>query len=293
MRTMKRMDAMRFLGPLVLLVCATECFAQTTVFNYQGRLTEAGGPASGTYEMQFKLFDAPEGGTQQPQATPVTLTFAGAQAIPVANGVFTVQLDFGANAFPGVNRYLEIGVRHPGETSFTLLSPRQQLTSTPYAVRALSAAAADTATNSQQLGGTAADQFVRTDDARLSDARSPASGSGNYVQNTTTQQASSNFNVSGNGTAGGTLSGNTVNTATQYNLGGRRVLGAAGSNLFVGIGAGQSNTIGNTMGNGNSFVGANAGINNTFSFDNSFFGASAGEQNTLGFGNTFVGGSVG
>jgi hypothetical protein len=29
------------------------------------------------------------------------------------------------------------------------------------------------------------------------------SGSGNYIQNTTTQQASANFNISGNGTAGG------------------------------------------------------------------------------------------
>src|SRR5438874_9399807 len=35
-------------------------------------------------------------------------------------------------------------------------------------------------------------------------------GSGNYIQNATTQQASSNFNISGNGNAGGTLSGNIV-----------------------------------------------------------------------------------
>src|SRR6266550_3928282 len=150
-RAMKRMNARRFLAPLVLLVCATECFAQTTAFTYQGRLTDAGPPASGSYDMQFKLFDTAAGGTQQPQASPVTITFEGEQAVPVAKGVFTVQLDFGAGAFPGADRYLEVGVRHHGETTFTPISPRQQVISTPYAIRALSAAAADTATNSQQL----------------------------------------------------------------------------------------------------------------------------------------------
>jgi hypothetical protein len=39
-------------------------FAQTTAFTYQGRLTDAGNPASGNYDLQFKLFDAPSGGTQ-------------------------------------------------------------------------------------------------------------------------------------------------------------------------------------------------------------------------------------
>jgi hypothetical protein len=31
--------------------------------------------------------------------------------VQVASGVFTVQLDFGAAAFPGADRYLEIGVK--------------------------------------------------------------------------------------------------------------------------------------------------------------------------------------
>ena len=40
-------------------------------------------------------------------------------------------------------------------------------------------------------------------------------GSSNYSQNATSQQAASNFNISGNGTAGGLLTGNTVNAAMQ------------------------------------------------------------------------------
>jgi hypothetical protein len=69
------------------------------------------------------------------------------------------------------------------------------------------------------------------------------SGSSNYIQNTMSQQASSNFNISGNGTAGGTLSANIVNATMQYDVNGSRLLGTAGlGNLFVGVAAGQANT---------------------------------------------------
>jgi hypothetical protein len=37
-----------------------------------------------------------------------------------------------------------------------------------------------------------------------------------YIQNTTVQQPSSNFNISGNGTAAGTLAGAIVNAEKQY-----------------------------------------------------------------------------
>ncbi|PYS57659.1 MAG: hypothetical protein DMF74_25475, partial [Acidobacteria bacterium] len=95
--------------------------------------------------------------------------------------------------------------------SFTLLTPRQQVTSTPYAIRSANASSADTATNATnatnastatnatQLGGIAASQYVQTNDSRLSDARTPTPGSSNYIQNTASAQASSNFNISGNG----------------------------------------------------------------------------------------------
>ena len=75
-------------------------------------------------------------------------------------------------------------------------------------------------------------------------------GSANYIQNGTAQQSSSNFNISGDGTAGGTLSANTVNAATEYHIGGARVINNAGTgNMFVGAATGNSNT----TGSGNSF----------------------------------------
>ncbi|HXD33783.1 MAG TPA: hypothetical protein VN643_21865 [Pyrinomonadaceae bacterium] len=62
----------------------------------------------------------------------------------------------------------------------------------PYAIRSFAAASADTATtatNATQLGGVAASQYVQTNYARLSDARTPAPGSSNYIQNTNNQQS--------------------------------------------------------------------------------------------------------
>jgi len=72
-----------------------------------------------------------------------------------------------------------------------------------------------------------------------------SAGGGNYIQNTTTQQANSNFNVSGDGTAGGTLSGSVVNAATQFNLGGQRILSnqpGGNSNLFIGFNSPSDST---------------------------------------------------
>ncbi|HWS55459.1 MAG TPA: tail fiber domain-containing protein [Pyrinomonadaceae bacterium] len=137
-------SALRKLLLLSLLVVAASpaALAQGTSFTYQGRLADGGSPPTGTYELEFKLFDAPSGGTQQPQPSPVTIQFTGASAVAVTGGVFTVQLDFGADAFPGAARYLEIGVRHVGDPAFTTLAPRQPVSSTPYAIRSASAATA-------------------------------------------------------------------------------------------------------------------------------------------------------
>src|SRR5439155_1204972 len=121
---------------LLALFMPAAVFAQTTSFTYQGRLTEGGTPANNTYDLQFALFDSLVGGNQI-GATQTLSTVA------VTGGVFNVQLDFGVNAFPGANRFLEIGVRPTGGSSFTVLSPRQQISSTPYAIHTLSATTAD------------------------------------------------------------------------------------------------------------------------------------------------------
>jgi hypothetical protein len=103
--------------------------AQVTAFTYQGRLNDTNNPVNGYYDLQFTLYVAATGSGSV--AGPLTRS-----ATPVSNGLFTVTLDFGASAFPGFDRWLEIAVRTNGSGSFTTLSPRQELTPTPYAITA-------------------------------------------------------------------------------------------------------------------------------------------------------------
>ena len=245
------------LAMLTLLLTAGAAHGQTTTFSYQGRLNDGGTPANGNYDLQFTLWDALSGGTQQPQPMPVTVTLA---SVAVSAGIFTVQLDFGASTLPGADRFLEISARPSGGGSFTLLSPRQQITSAPYAIRSLNASSADAI----PVGAVPA-------------------GSGNYIQNTSNLQMNSNFNISGNGAAG-TLSGNIVNATTQYNIGGNRILRTYLDSTFLGLDAGTANTRG-----GNSFFGSGTGILNTTGGNNTFLGVSAGGHNTSDGNNTFVG----
>ena len=101
-----------------------------TGFTYQGSLKDGGNPANGQYDFRFTLFDAHTGGN--PVGSPVAVS--GRQ---VTNGLFTVTLDFGANAFNGDARYLQIEVKPAGEPGYTLLSPLQPVTPAPYALFAL------------------------------------------------------------------------------------------------------------------------------------------------------------
>ncbi|HEY8558874.1 MAG TPA: hypothetical protein VIL74_00620 [Pyrinomonadaceae bacterium] len=121
----------------LLFLCSISVCAQTSAFTYQGRLTDGGAAANGTYEMQFKLFDAASAGTQ----IGATVTN---NSVTVANGIFTVTLNFTAAPFSAADRWLEIGVRKSADPpGFTILAPRQPITSSPYSIRTLSAAAAD------------------------------------------------------------------------------------------------------------------------------------------------------
>jgi hypothetical protein len=99
-----------------------------TAFTYQGRLTVGANVANGNYDLNFSLYDALSSGSQV--GSSLTNTAA------VSNGLFTVTLDFGASAFNGDGRWLEIGARTNGSGAFTTLSPRQKLTPTPYAITA-------------------------------------------------------------------------------------------------------------------------------------------------------------
>ena len=135
-----------FVFVAIILMLAGTVSAQTNTFTYQGRLTDNNLAAVGTYEMQFRVFDAAVAGNQLPVGTPVTLNFtvAGTNPITVSNGAFTVQLNFGNGVFTGADRWLDISVRKPSDPpGFTLLTPRQPITSSPYSIKTLNANAAD------------------------------------------------------------------------------------------------------------------------------------------------------
>ena len=72
----------------LIFLFAVSVLAQTTAFTYQGKLTDTGNPANGTYQMEFKPFKS--NGTTQVGTTITN------NAVSVAQGIFTVQLDFGA-----------------------------------------------------------------------------------------------------------------------------------------------------------------------------------------------------
>ena len=125
---------------LTLAFASAGTHGQTSSFTYQGHLTDAGTAANGNYDFQFVLWDSLTNGTQIGSTQSLN-------TIAVSNGVFTVSLDFGAGAFPGANRFLEIRTRRTGTSGFTLLEPRQQVTSTPYSVRSVNASSADALSN--------------------------------------------------------------------------------------------------------------------------------------------------
>jgi hypothetical protein len=134
----------RFLiGSLIAFVAATPSLGETplgTAFTYQGQLKQDGTPFEGTADFVFTLWDAagsgnpPTGGTQVGDVQPII-------ALPVIAGLFTVTLnaggEFGANAFNGNARWLDITVRNPARGGFITLAPRQPLTAAPYALSAL------------------------------------------------------------------------------------------------------------------------------------------------------------
>jgi len=115
---------------LALGLTAT-AWSQTTAFTYQGLLSENGGPVTGTYDFEFRLFAAASGGSEIGSVVAL-------DEVAVAGGLFTVTLDFGA-VFDGAGRFIEIAVRPGASTdAYTGLSPRQAVTATPYALNAAS-----------------------------------------------------------------------------------------------------------------------------------------------------------
>ena len=89
-------------------------------FTYQGRLIKNGQPVSDTCALSLSLWDAVSGGSFLNSNTFST--------VPISNGLFTVQLDYGANTFIGEARWIETAVKCTGDANYITLAPRTKLT---------------------------------------------------------------------------------------------------------------------------------------------------------------------
>jgi hypothetical protein len=120
--------------------------------SYRGQLSDGGQPASGRYDMEFRLFDSAEPGTGSSQGNPLAVAGVG-----VTNGAFAVTLDFPTTLFEGKPRFLEIALKPANDPGpLHTLAPRQRLNSLPYAIHSASA---------DQLAGVASTNFVQADGA--------------------------------------------------------------------------------------------------------------------------------
>jgi hypothetical protein len=159
--------------------------------------------------------------------------------VSVVSGGFNVSLEFGAGAFTGANRFLEIAVRPAGGGAFTTLAPRQPILSTPYSIKSLSAATAD---NSAQLGGVDSSRFVQQD----------AGGNSFFGKSAGAQTMSGSLNMFAGFEAGiGNMTGS--------------------NNAFVGTRTGEFDTTGGN----NTFIGAESGRANSNGSNNTFIGYNA------------------
>jgi hypothetical protein len=289
---------------LAILLIPTLGAAQGTEFTYQGKLNDGAVAANANYDFEFRLYDA--GGTQIGPTN-------SRSGVAVTAGIFSVNLNFGPE-FPGADRFLEIAVRTAGGGAYTILSPRQKISSSPYSVKSLSAESsatattADTATSAANftgnLGGDVTGQQGSTTVARLRGRNVAATapqggqvlkyngvtsqwepntdetggGGENAILNQTNLQPASNFNISGVGKAD-------AFDATEYRHLGSRILGQNNFNasLYVGTNTGTG------TGSDNTLVGRNAGPALSTGGRNTSIGKGSGPQITTGSFNTFVG----
>lgn len=98
----------------------------TTALTYQGYLEQEDLPANGTFYFEFRLFDDEGAGTAY-------TVYEKKPDVLVEDGLFTVELDFGAEVFDGTEWWLQICVSPAVTKECTPLTPRQKLTAAPYA----------------------------------------------------------------------------------------------------------------------------------------------------------------
>lgn len=289
------------LGLMVCSVQVSEAAPMGTAFTYQGRLIDAGSAADGEYDFQFSLWNDPcEVNDVNQLGDDVNI-----QDLDVIDGYFTVLLDFNdANAFNGEARWLEIGVR-PDDmndpNAYTELSPRQEVTPAPYALRAESVSAPLELTASAPAF-TAVLNVKNTGDGAAIGGQGKNGDLGVLGGPSVGVYGASSTGWAGIFVGDIDVQGH-IDSSESYKLDRNTVLSNAGTeNIFVGKDAGVSITTGNNnsavgdgaltwnnTGSQNSAVGDGALTLNTTGNQNSAIGYEAGFNNSTGSGNVFIG----
>ncbi len=249
-----------------------------TAFTYQGQLKNNGALVNGSCDLAFRLYDDASAGTLV--GSPIT------QTIPITNGLFTTQLDFGANAFTGDSRWLDLQVRCPtGVGGFTALSPRQPLTPAPYALALPGLYTQQDATSPNVIGGYSGNTVI----GGVHGATIGGGGQFGFPN-----QVSAHYGTIGGGwnnTAGGlyaTVGGGLQNSASKFaaTIGGGQVNNA--SRDFATIGGGVGNgatmtytTVGGGYGNSASAISATVGGGSNNIANGSAATVSGGYNNTV------------
>lgn len=156
----KRGSSWWLVAASVLALAPAHAAPVGSAFTYQGVVEKNNLSINGPCSLRFTLYDSPTNGLQVGAPNPNTL------AVTPTNGLFTVTLDFGASAFDGNARWLEIAVQGPGDVGYTTLTPRQPVTPVPYALYALNPGAGASGWALTGNAGTTSANFVGTTDAQ-------------------------------------------------------------------------------------------------------------------------------
>lgn len=108
---------------------ATVSAAPSTSVNYQGLIRQNNALVNGSLEFRFSLWDSQSLGSGSQIGGSIQAS------VDVEQGLFSADLDFGAQAYGQEDRWLQIEVREPGDATYTAMGERQRLSASPFALQ--------------------------------------------------------------------------------------------------------------------------------------------------------------
>jgi hypothetical protein len=226
---------------ITLLTPVTANAAADDTVNFQARLESNTGAIvpDGNYNIEFKLYDAASGGAAEwtEDYTYNSGPSSADERVQVIDGYLSVALG-SVTSFPSTinwnqTQYLTMNIGGTGTTgSYPTMGdgemdPRIQMTAVPYAFQAGELSQFNGSTNST-LGfatQTAANTLLLPNESgtlcstgRVCAGYAPASGSSNYIQNGSSPQSGTNYDISGTGVVGTSLSTPLVDSPTGSTL---------------------------------------------------------------------------